>query len=168
MAKVLLGNIKGPQGPKGDKGDTGAQGPKGATGATGPKGDKGDKGDTGPQGPQGPQGEPTTVDAALSPSSTNPVQNKVVKAEIDDIRDSLSHLVRREVPDLDALADTCFFYTDEGPVGAPEGHGYTARYTGICISIGENWRNQMLFVLGTSTAYVRGFNSGSWSNWMTL
>lgn len=35
------------------------------------------------RGPQGPQGEPTTIDDALSDTSENPVQNKVVKAEID-------------------------------------------------------------------------------------
>ena len=29
MAKVLLGNIKGPQGPKGATGQTGPQGPRG-------------------------------------------------------------------------------------------------------------------------------------------
>ena len=36
MAKILIGNIKGPQGiqgPKGDKGDTGATGPAGPMGA---------------------------------------------------------------------------------------------------------------------------------------
>lgn len=42
MAKILIGNIKGP---KGDKGDTGAQG------AQGPKGDQGIQGIQGPQGP---------------------------------------------------------------------------------------------------------------------
>ena len=32
MARILLGNIRGPQGPKGDTGPQGPQGPKGATG----------------------------------------------------------------------------------------------------------------------------------------
>nr|DAM33004.1 MAG TPA: collagen alpha 1(VIII) chain protein [Caudoviricetes sp.] len=44
MAKVFIGNVKGPQGEKGD------------TGARGPQGIQGEKGDTGPQGPQGIQG----------------------------------------------------------------------------------------------------------------
>lgn len=56
MAKVILGNVKGPKGDKGDTGDTGPQGPKGATGATGPQGPQGEKGDTGETGPQGPKG----------------------------------------------------------------------------------------------------------------
>lgn len=54
MARILIGNVKGP---KGDAGATGPQGPQGATGATGPKGEKGDTGATGPQGPRGLQGE---------------------------------------------------------------------------------------------------------------
>ena len=71
MAKVLIGNVKGPkgdtgpQGPQGEqgpKGETGAQGPQGPAGETGAQGEPGPKGDTGPQGeqgetgPQGPQG----------------------------------------------------------------------------------------------------------------
>ena len=47
MARLLIGNIKGP---KGDKGDTGATGPQGKQGM------KGDTGATGPQGKQGVQG----------------------------------------------------------------------------------------------------------------
>lgn len=43
-------------------------------GATGPKGDKGD---------------PTTVDAALSESSANPIQNKAVATKFQDVQDSL-------------------------------------------------------------------------------
>lgn len=46
------------------------------------KGDKGDKGDTGATGPQGPAGAGATVDSALSDSSTNPVQNKVVNGAL--------------------------------------------------------------------------------------
>lgn len=47
MARLLIGNIKGP---KGDKGDTGATGPQGKQGAQGVQGLQG------PQGPSGPQG----------------------------------------------------------------------------------------------------------------
>lgn len=41
MARLLIGNIKGP---KGDKGDTGATGPQGKQGAQGVQGAKGDVG----------------------------------------------------------------------------------------------------------------------------
>lgn len=57
MAKVLIGNFKGPQGIQGPKGDTGAQGPTGATGATGAKGEKGDTGAQGPAGAAGAAGQ---------------------------------------------------------------------------------------------------------------
>lgn len=57
MAKVLIGNFKGPKGDTGPQGPQGEQGPTGATGATGPQGPKGDTGPQGPQGEQGPAGE---------------------------------------------------------------------------------------------------------------
>ena len=86
---------EGPQGPKGDTGDRGPEGPQGPQGETGPEGPQGPKGDTGeqgPEGPQGPQGEKgekgdtgpaPTIDSALSTTSTNPVQNKVVTAQLN-------------------------------------------------------------------------------------
>lgn len=79
MAKVILGNVKGPkgdagptgpagpqgptgatgaQGPKGEQGPQGAQGPKGATGAAGPQGKQGETGPAGPTGPKGADGAP--------------------------------------------------------------------------------------------------------------
>ena len=61
MARILIGNIKGPQGPQGIQGETGPQGLQGIQGETGPQGTQGiqgEKGDTGPQGPQGIQGPP--------------------------------------------------------------------------------------------------------------
>ena len=73
MARVLIGNFKGPQGPKGDTGATGAtgpqglQGPKGDTGATGPKGDTGA---TGPQGPRGATGATGTADTTFTEAAT--------------------------------------------------------------------------------------------------
>ena len=65
------------------------RGPQGEQGEQGPKGDKGDKGDTGatgPQGPAGPQGPSQPVDAALSTTSENPVQNKLVTNAIQDLQ----------------------------------------------------------------------------------
>ena len=43
----------------------------------------------GPQGPAGPKGDPTTVDAVLSESSANPIQNKAVAVKFKDVQDSL-------------------------------------------------------------------------------
>lgn len=47
----------------------------------------------GPQGPKGDKGDPTTVDAALSESSTNPIQNKAVATKFKDVQDSLDRAV---------------------------------------------------------------------------
>lgn len=75
-------NIMGPQGPQGEQGPVGPQGPKGDTGEQGPQGEQG------PVGPQGPQGEYAAVDDALSPTSENPVQSKVITAAITDLREA--------------------------------------------------------------------------------
>ena len=48
----------------------------------------------GPQGPAGPKGDPTTVDAALSESSANPIQNKAVATKFKDVQDSLSTIIK--------------------------------------------------------------------------
>lgn len=56
MARIKIGNFKGPKGDKGDKGATGATGQQGPTGAKGATGEQGPAGPTGPQGPQGVQG----------------------------------------------------------------------------------------------------------------
>lgn len=71
------------------------RGPQGEQGEQGPKGDKGDTGATGPQGPQGPQGPAgpaQPVDAAMSSTSINPVQNKVINHEMDVIKNSVNSL----------------------------------------------------------------------------
>ena len=47
----------------------------------------------GPQGPAGPKGDPTTVDAALSESSANPIQNKAVAVKFKDVQDSLDQRI---------------------------------------------------------------------------
>ena len=53
---------------------------------------KGDPGPTGPQGPEGPpgqiEGDGFDVDNVIDANSTNPVQNKVIKAALDEKLDS--------------------------------------------------------------------------------
>ena len=93
----------GPQGPNGDKGDTGPKGEKGDTGAaasikigtvtTGAAGSNASVTNSGtasnvvldftlPRGEDGADGG-IVVDTVLSNTSTNPVQNKVIKAALD-------------------------------------------------------------------------------------
>ena len=81
MARILIGNIKGPQGPQGIQGETGPQGLQGIQGETGPQGPQGiqgEKGDTGPQGPQGIQGP-------LPPLIANYLATESGKAALDAI-----------------------------------------------------------------------------------
>lgn len=81
MARIPIGNIKGPQGIQGIQGDTGPRGPQGIQGETGPQGPQGvqgEKGDTGPQGPQGIQGP-------LPPLIANYLATESGKAALDAI-----------------------------------------------------------------------------------
>lgn len=81
MARILIGNIKGPQGPQGIQGETGPQGLQGIQGETGPQGPQGiqgEKGDTGPQGPKGIQGP-------LPPLIANYLATESGKAALDAI-----------------------------------------------------------------------------------
>ena len=50
----------------------------------------------GPQGAKGDKGDPTTVDAVLSESSANPIQNKAVATKFKDVQDSLGHMKELE------------------------------------------------------------------------
>lgn len=107
---------QGLQGPKGETGATGPEGPKGDTGDTGPQGPKGEKGDPGANGfspianvtksgdtatititdkngtttAQVKDGSDATVtvDSALSSTSENPVQNKVINSALNAKADS--------------------------------------------------------------------------------
>ena len=102
MPAVAGANIKGP------KGDTGASGADGAPGA---KGDPGEAGYTPIKGTDywtaadkaeieseleawaGQQGYITAVDSALSSTSENPVQNKVIYAQLGDISAALDNII---------------------------------------------------------------------------
>lgn len=110
--------IQGVKGDKGDKGDTGATGAPGAaatirignvyTGAPGTNASVSNSGTstnavlnfTIPRGNPGADGG-VTVDAELSDTSTNPVQNKVVKTNMDSLYNNLMtklNMYRSELP----------------------------------------------------------------------
>lgn len=107
MARILIGNIKGPQGPQGIQGETGPQGLQGIQGETGPQGTQGiqgEKGDTGPQGPQGIQGP-------LPPLIANYLATESGKAALDAIVGKLldERLTAAE-KSLTQLNSDLFFY----------------------------------------------------------
>ena len=105
---------------KGDKGDRGLQGEKGIKGDKGEKGDKGDKGDRGLQGDKGEKGDKgdkgdvgpsVEVDAEMSDTSENPVQNKVVKKYVDD------KIKYRIINDITITEDISVFSTSQDDNG---------------------------------------------------
>lgn len=69
MAKVLIGNVKGPKGDTGPQGPQGEQGPKGETGAQGPQGPAGE---TGPQGVPGAAATIIGATASVDDTSGTP------------------------------------------------------------------------------------------------
>lgn len=81
MARILIGNIKGPQGIQGEKGDKGDIGPQGIQGIQGPQGDEGPQGPQGETGPQGPQG----IQGPLPPLIDNYLATESGKAALDAI-----------------------------------------------------------------------------------
>lgn len=157
---AYAGCIRGLQGP---------QGPKGATGATGATGPQGNVGATGPQGPKGDKGDPTTVDAVLSASSTNPIQNKAVATKFQDVQDSLASRAQfvDGVKDLDAIQNKfCLFTTDESPNGSPIDAGLW--FSGIQFKLNDNWMTQVLFPIGSTSVYTRAINNAVRHNWVKV
>ncbi len=75
MARVLIGNFKGP---KGDTGQQGVRGPEGPTGPVGPEGPQGVPGPEGPVGPKGEQGDQGPMGPAGGVNSVNDQQGDVV------------------------------------------------------------------------------------------
>ena len=94
--------IQGVKGDKGEKGDKGDKGDRGLQGEKGIKGDKGDKGDVGPS---------VEVDAEMSDTSENPVQNKVVKKYADD------KIKYRIINDITITEDISVFSTSQDDNG---------------------------------------------------
>ena len=88
MARILIGNIKGPQGIQGEKGDKGDTGPQGIQGIQGPQGDEGPqgpRGETGPQGAQGIQGPlPPLIDNYLATESGKAALDAIVGKLLDE------------------------------------------------------------------------------------
>lgn len=85
---MIIDFIKGQGG-----GGTGSQGPQGYQG---PQGVDGQNGAQGPEGAQGPAGSSSqqTVDTEMSSTSTNAVQNKVIKQYVDDIVGNINTILQ--------------------------------------------------------------------------
>lgn len=93
MARLLIGNIKGP---KGDTGPQGIQGPQGLVGPQGSVGKQGPKGETGAVGPQGPQG-PQGIQGPLPPMVANYLMQEQGKAALDAY---MGYLIKQKLDEL--------------------------------------------------------------------
>lgn len=104
MARIPIGNIKGPQGIQGEKGDKGDIGPQGIQGIQGPQGDEGPQGpqgETGPQGPQGIQGPlPPLIDNYLATESGKAALDAIVGKLLDERLKAAETLIAQLNSDL--------------------------------------------------------------------
>ena len=106
----------------------------------------------GPQGPAGPKGDPTTVDAALSESSANPIQNKAVAVKFKDVQDSLDRRIRFE-----GFASARCYYNPDNNAFCQEVEGR------IIAASGKAFSKLQVLTNGTGSRCV-GLNtqSGQW------
>jgi len=115
MARILIGNIKGPQGPQGIQGETGPQGLQGIQGETGPQGTQGiqgEKGDTGPQGPQGTQGPlPPLIANYLATESGKAALDAIVGKLLDERLTAAEKSLTQLNSDLKGLVTVKTFYS---------------------------------------------------------
>lgn len=115
MARILIGNIKGPQGPQGIQGETGPQGLQGIQGETGPQGPQGiqgEKGDTGPQGPQGIQGPlPPLIANYLATESGKAALDAIVGKLLDERLTAAEKSLTQLNSDLDSTRNFFVFKT---------------------------------------------------------
>ena len=165
MARILIGNIKGPQGPQGIQGETGPQGLQGIQGETGPQGPQGiqgEKGDTGPQGPQGIQGPlPPLIANYLATESGKAALDAIVGKLLDErltaAEKSLTQLNSDLIPNL----QNKIVYIEKNPTGDQELDNseqnlYSCEATAPfdCIMI-ANWK-----------LWCESSNSDAWLYWM--
>lgn len=157
MARILIGNIKGP------KGDTGAQGPQGATG---------------PQGPQGPL--PPLVNNALATeagvSALDAAMGKTLQEQITDNKDDITQLYSNLATaiyssDLMAAYDRpTFVRWDENTANTPYKAGLTMNQVGFAFCHGRysGWQTIVAFSEGSQETFFHYCISGVPSNWLTI
>lgn len=157
MARILIGNIKGP------KGDTGAQGPQGATG---------------PQGPQGPL--PPLVNNALATeagvAALDAVMGKTLQEQITNNKNDITELNSNLATaiyssDLMAAYDRpTFVRWDENTANTPYKAGLTMNQVGFAFCHGRfsGWQTIVAFSEGSKETFFHYCISGVPSNWLTI
>lgn len=171
MARILIGNIKGP------KGDTGAQGPQGATG---------------PQGPQGPlpplvnnalatEAGVAALDAAMGKTLQEQITNNKnditeLNSNMQETSEDVNLLTYGLAPDQNDLLNWAnddgrrrqiWKITENGMTGTPDDSREWC-----CLNFQDNSKNRgivIAFLYGQSTVKFRSYFQGSWhSDWVTL
>lgn len=155
MARILIGNIKGP------KGDTGSQGPQGATG---------------PQGPQGPL--PPLVNNALATeagvSALDAVMGKTLQDQITQNTQGITQLNSKlatavYVSDLKgSFSNPTFVRWDGNTLNTPYKDGKTTASLGWAIVYGTDMLTMLAGAMGASVLWVRAVLPGSDSGWEQL
>ena len=184
MARILIGNIKGPQGPQGIQGETGPQGLQGIQGETGPQGPQGiqgEKGDTGPQGPQGIQGPlPPLIANYLATESGKAALDAIVGKLLDErltaAEKSLTQLNSDKskatyITDLMEYNEKpSFVYWDENTKNTPYKKNLTSAANGFALCLGSYTGLQTIiaFANGVPCIYVHCVSSGSVLGWRIL
>ncbi len=157
MARILIGNIKGP------KGDTGAQGPQGPVG---------------PQGPQGPlpplvnnaletEAGVAALDAAMGKTLQEQVTNN--KNDITELNSNLATAIYST--DLMAAYDhPTFVRWDENTANTPYKAGLTMNQVGFAFCHGSysGWQTIIAFSEGSKETFFHYCISGVPSNWLTI
>ena len=133
MAKILIGNVKGPKGDPGETGATGAtgaQGPAGATGATGPQGPQGERGPEGATGSPGVRGSQIYTGVGVTGTSSTAsifADSGVTSALVNDIYINTSdgNLYRCTTPGDASVAKWVYSTNIKGPKGESAENGLT-------------------------------------------
>ena len=152
MARILIGNIKGP------KGDTGPQG---------------EQGPVGPQGPQGPL--PPLVNNALSTeagvAALDAVMGKTLQDQITQVNSDLNS--RTAVSDLNTAVDVSphaplIVQCDANTLNTPYKAGLTSSASGTAYITGGSDSNYLtMFYVPASdpNMFIRSRASGTWYDW---
>jgi len=115
----------------------------------------------------------TIVDSALSASSTNPVQNKIVKENIDAIYEMIeSEHQGKRATDINATTDPGVyrFYGSGGTANLPSDITGTSPFGMLEVSAMDEYRKQTLTLFASAAPpiiYIRRSSDGgtSWSPW---
>lgn len=158
MARILIGNIKGPKGDKGEQGDQGPVGPQGPAGAKGEKGDM-----------PALVKELTATEEGVA--ALDAVVGKILNDKITQLNSDLND--RTPVGDLQVIADTNginsrrIVQCGANTLNTPYKEGLTlgAEGTAYINMSSPDYGTIYYVVSGGNEIYLRSKDGGKWSSW---